>query len=170
MLLTLIGRAFSFSVLLDEPLLISSYKGGILLHPHLKSFIAFVNKAMLASKEPWHILESAELCALRALVPHMSCTLRAIVHYVSRALHTLVPLIPPALRAFVCHRRGVPSAFLPYTPRALRASRAPRASWCKCYCASHVLWSSSSRASRAPYLVYSCASRASYIFFKLKPL
>ena len=51
----------------------------------------------------------------------MSCTLRAIVHYVSRALHTLVPLIPPALRAFVCHRRGVPSAFLPYKPRALFA-------------------------------------------------
>ena len=52
MLLTLTGRAFSFSVMLDEVFLISLYKARILLHPHLKSFIAFANKAMLTLKEP----------------------------------------------------------------------------------------------------------------------
>ena len=52
MLLTLTERAFSFSVMLDGPFLISLYKAGILLHPHLGSFVAFVNKAILASKKP----------------------------------------------------------------------------------------------------------------------
>ena len=109
-------------------------------------------------------------------MPHVPCALCALVFYLSYAICLLcffVSLVPPALRTLVSHMRGVLTALLPHMPCSLRAlvSHAPHVP--------HVHGSLSALAphvscalctSRTLYIAYSCASRALYIFLKLKTL